>query len=195
MMVSLLIPDSLTKRWSRKNGLVLQHNQQGVTGEVHSSMGSENLTPRRDLTLKSAGWIPCLSLRWVPNVPWFHSSSTKASQRNKVCVLERHQMVTCLYCCLDRTIQHLSKVKHLLKTGLLNAFCHGVNYCNTAWSSIQRSTHNGRGKTILLTWPTPFCSVFFSPEHGKSGIRLFCGCLKEDNKLQQHLFLFDFTFI
>lgn len=166
-----------------------------ATAEVHSCMGSEDLTPKMDLTLKSADWIPCLPFRWVPNVPWFHSSSTKASQRNKVCTLERYQMVTCLYCCLARTIQHLSKVKHLLKTRLLNTFCHGVNCCNTAWSSIQRSTHNRRGKTTLLTWPTPFCSVFFVPEHGKSEIRLFHARPKEDNKLQQHLCLLDFTLI
>lgn len=167
-----------------------------ITGPVHCSSGSENLTPRTNLTMKSAGWIPRLSFRWAPNVPWFHSSLTKASQKNKVCMLERHQMVTCLYCCLARTIQHLSKVKHLLKTGLLNTFCHSVNRCNTAWSSIQKSTHNGRGKTILPTWPNPFlCFLFFLCEHGESGIGLFHVCLQEDNKLQEHLFLFDFTLI
>lgn len=166
-----------------------------VTGPVHCSSGRENLTPRPNLTMKSAGWIPCLSFRWAPNVPWFHSSLTKASQKNKVCMLERHQMVTCLYCCLARTIQHLSKVKHLLKTGLLNTFCHSVNCCNTAWSSIQKSTHNGRGKTILLTWPNPFLCFLFLCEHGESGLGLFHVCLQEDNKLQEHLFLFDFTLI
>lgn len=158
------------ERWSRANGTMCEKmglssdtnsKMRYVTGHIHSSMGSENSTPKMNLTMKSAGWISRLSFRWVPNVPWFHASLTKASQKNKACMLERHQMVTCLYCCFARTIQHLSKVKHLLKTRLLNTFCNSINCCNTAQSSMHRSTQNGRGKTILLTWPNPFLSVFF----------------------------------
>lgn len=93
------------ERWSQTNGTTCgkaglvsntTSKKRCVTGQVHSSMGSQNLTPRMNLTTKSAGWIPCLSFRWVPNVPWFHSSLAKASQKNKACMLERHQMVTCL---------------------------------------------------------------------------------------------------
>lgn len=140
-----------------------------VTRQVHPSIGSEILTLKMNLTTKSAGWIPHLSFRWVPNVPWFHLSLTKASQKNKACMLERHQMATHLYCCLARTIQHLLQVKHLLKTGLLKTFCHSVNCCNTARSSIQRSTHNGRHKTILLAWPFLFS---FFPENGETYLNI-----------------------
>jgi len=127
MIVSLLITDL----WSRemvldqrdhvqKNGLILKHNQQEERSNRTSSFfHGQWKSYTKDEPMKSAGWIPCLSFRWVPNVPWFHSSSAKASQKNKACTLERHQMATCLYCCLASTIQHLSKVKHLRKTGFL----------------------------------------------------------------------------